>query len=286
MTELVVRHAGQDVAVRDLGGPGPDVMLLHGLGTNLASWDRVAALVRDRFRLVLVDLPGHGRSTVPEPHSFDGDLAAVDAVRGTLDLRSAAVVGHSYGGMLAVGAAAGRPGSYRIAVNIDGTGFAHPDTPAALRAVWEAEEDPWPDVGDADWMEAELAADQQELAAAGVPDDVVPVDFLSRGFVVGADGRWSRRPPAAHYLAVARGLRDLDLLAYYARATCPTVTGLAARRDQPTPELATAAAVHVEAVRRDLQRLATARVVDLPGGHYGLLEEPTAVANLLLDACS
>jgi pimeloyl-ACP methyl ester carboxylesterase len=286
MTEVVVQHAGQDVAVRDLGGPGPDVMLLHGLGTNLASWDRVTALVRDRFRLVLVDLPGHGRSTVPEPHSFDGDLAAVDAVRTTLDLRSPTAVGHSFGGMIAVALAADRPGSYRGAVNVDGTGFAHPDTPAALRAVWEADEDPWPDVGDADWMETELAADQQELVAAGVPTDVIPDDLLRRGFALGPDGRWSRKPPAAHYLAVARGLRGLDLLAYYTRAACPTVTGLAARRDQPTPELAAATAGHIEAVRRDLQRLPTAQVVDLPGGHYGLLEEPAAVASLLLDVCS
>jgi pimeloyl-ACP methyl ester carboxylesterase len=286
MTELVVQHAGQDVAVRDLGGPGPDVMLLHGLGTNLETWDRVVPLVRDNFRLVLVDLPGHGRSAVPGPHSFDGDLAAVDAVRGTLDLRMPAVVGHSYGGMLAVALAADRPGSYRVAVNVDGTGFAHPDTPAALRAVWEADEDPWPDVGDGDWMVAELAADQQELAAAGVPTDVVPVDFLRRGFTVGPDGRWHRRPPAGHYLAVARGVRELDLLTRYARAACPTVTGFSDRRDQPTPELAAATAVHVEALRRDLQRLPTARAVDLPGGHYGLLEEPAAVAKLLLDVCT
>jgi pimeloyl-ACP methyl ester carboxylesterase len=285
VTELVVHHAGQDVAVRDLGGPGPDVLLLHGLGTNLAFWDRVAPLVRDRFRLVLVDLPGHGRSTVPEPHSFDGDLAAVDAVRRTLDLRAPAVVGHSYGGMLAVALAADRPGSYRVAVNVDGTGFAHPGTPAALRAVWEADEDPWPDVGDEDWMETELASDQQELAAAGVPTASVPDGLLRRGFTLGPDGRWSRRPPAAHYLAVARGLRDLDLLARYARATCPTVTGLAMRRDPPTPELAAAADVHVEAVRAHLRRIPTARVVDLPGGHYGLLEEPGALATLLRESC-
>lgn len=285
MTEVVVHLDGQDVAVRDLGGAGPDVMLLHGLGTNLASWDRVVPTVSDRFRVVLVDLPGHGRSTVPETHSFDDDLGAVDAVRSTLDLPRPAVVGHSYGGMLAVALAADRPGGYRVAVNIDGTGFLHRDTPAALRTVWEADEDPWPDVGDAQWMAAELVADEQELAAAGVPAADLPDEFLRRGFAGAPDGTWSRRPPAAHYLAVARGLRDLDLLASYARATCPTVTGLAVRRDGPTPELAVATAVHVDAVRRDLQRLPTAQVVDLPGGHYGLLEEPAAVANLLLDVC-
>jgi pimeloyl-ACP methyl ester carboxylesterase len=76
MTDLVVQHAGQDVAVRDLGGPGADIMLLHGLGTNLAFWGRVVPLLRDRLRLVLVDLPGHGRSTVPEPPSSGTPTAA------------------------------------------------------------------------------------------------------------------------------------------------------------------------------------------------------------------
>jgi hypothetical protein len=134
-------------------------------------------------------------------------------------------------------------------------------------------------------MAAELVNDQQELAAAGVPSADLPDEFLRRGFAVASDGTWSRRPSAAHYLAVARGLRDLDLLAFYARATCPTVTGIALRHDQPTEELAAATAVHLEAVRRDLQRLPTAQAVDLPGGHYGLLEEPAAVANLLTDVC-
>ena len=83
-------------------------------------------------------------------------------------------------------------------------------------------------------MAADMVADQQELAAAGVPTDDVPVDLLRRCFALGPDGRWFRRPPATYFLAVDRGLRELDLHSYYARATCPTVTGLAIRRDQPT----------------------------------------------------
>jgi hypothetical protein len=134
-------------------------------------------------------------------------------------------------------------------------------------------------------MAADIGADQEELAAAGVPTDDVPVDLLRRCFALGPDGRWFRRPPATYFLAVERGLRELDLLSYYARATCPTVTGVAIRRDQPAPALAAAVAVHVDAVRADLHRLPSATVVDLPGGHYGLLEEPAAVANLLLDVC-
>lgn len=78
MTDVAVRHAGQDVAGRDRGGSGPDVMLLHGLGTDLASWDRVTPLVHDRMAALrrdlqrlpdarVVDLPGGHYGLLEEP---------------------------------------------------------------------------------------------------------------------------------------------------------------------------------------------------------------------------
>lgn len=39
------------VAYRDFGGQGPAVMLVHGLGGNLAHWGRVAPLLQERYRL-------------------------------------------------------------------------------------------------------------------------------------------------------------------------------------------------------------------------------------------
>ena len=51
-------------------------------------------------------------------------MSAVDELRRHLGLDRPALVGHSYGGMLAVALAAGRPGAYRVVVNIDGIGFA------------------------------------------------------------------------------------------------------------------------------------------------------------------
>ncbi|MGH8140614.1 MAG: pimeloyl-ACP methyl ester esterase BioH [Steroidobacteraceae bacterium] len=43
-------------------GSGPDLVLLHGWGLNLRVWDGLVQELRDRFRLITVDLPGHGRS--------------------------------------------------------------------------------------------------------------------------------------------------------------------------------------------------------------------------------
>lgn len=39
-----------------------DLVLLHGWGLNLRVWDRLAAALSARFRVIAVDLPGHGRS--------------------------------------------------------------------------------------------------------------------------------------------------------------------------------------------------------------------------------
>jgi pimeloyl-[acyl-carrier protein] methyl ester esterase len=47
----------------EVNGSGPDLVLLHGWGLNLRVWDGLVAELRDRFRLITVDLPGHGRSS-------------------------------------------------------------------------------------------------------------------------------------------------------------------------------------------------------------------------------
>jgi pimeloyl-[acyl-carrier protein] methyl ester esterase len=46
----------------EVHGQGPDLVLLHGWGLNLRVWDRLARALSDRFRVIAIDLPGHGRS--------------------------------------------------------------------------------------------------------------------------------------------------------------------------------------------------------------------------------
>ncbi len=46
-------------------GQGPDLVLLHGWGLHSSVWDETAAQLAQRFRVTLIDLPGHGRSPTP-----------------------------------------------------------------------------------------------------------------------------------------------------------------------------------------------------------------------------
>jgi pimeloyl-ACP methyl ester carboxylesterase len=85
-------------------------VLLHGLGGAAANWVDVAPLLVGRHRVVALDLPGHGGSAPPPAGT--GMAGFADVVAETLEDLAAApalVVGHSFGGQLAVWLAARRP---------------------------------------------------------------------------------------------------------------------------------------------------------------------------------
>ena len=99
---LHVQHLG------DPDAPGLPVVFLHGLVMdNLASWFFTSApAVAAHTRVVLYDLRGHGRSE--RPATGYGIEALVDELIGVLDISGldrVRLVGHSFGGTLALAAA-------------------------------------------------------------------------------------------------------------------------------------------------------------------------------------
>jgi 3-oxoadipate enol-lactonase len=97
-------------------GTGPDVVLLHAVTSNQAIWlfsGLTDALAAD-YRVTTFDLRGHGQSERPPTGYTSADMAAdLAALHAALGLRPVALVGHSFGGVTAVHAAALYPDRVR-----------------------------------------------------------------------------------------------------------------------------------------------------------------------------
>jgi pimeloyl-ACP methyl ester carboxylesterase len=92
-------------------GEGPELVLVHGLGGNLAGWhlSMVPELQRD-YRITTYDLRGHGRSDAPPGGYTTRDMADdLRALMDVLHIDQAAVVGHSWGADIALHFALAHP---------------------------------------------------------------------------------------------------------------------------------------------------------------------------------
>src|SRR5262245_24690126 len=84
------------------GGDGPPVVLLHGLMATGEMFRGLAELLAARFRLIVPDLPGHGRSAaVPGPYTVAAMTTRLAATLDGRGIRDAHVMGYSHGGAIA-----------------------------------------------------------------------------------------------------------------------------------------------------------------------------------------
>lgn len=99
-------------------GKGPTIVLLHGLGGTRLQWMPVAKKLLATHRVILVDLPGHGDSPMPEPFTLKAAADAVDAVLAG-QKEPVVLVGHSVGGAIALLEASAHPEHVRGLVVLD-----------------------------------------------------------------------------------------------------------------------------------------------------------------------
>jgi len=124
-----VEVAGIRLHVRDTGPRSrPAVIMIHGFGSSLHTWEPWAQALGADYRVVRFDLPGAGL-TGPDPSGDYTDARSLDIVRGLmdeLDLATASLVGHSIGGRIAWKFAAEHPDRVRKLVLIAPDGFESP----------------------------------------------------------------------------------------------------------------------------------------------------------------
>ncbi|MBW6479513.1 MAG: alpha/beta hydrolase [Bacteroidales bacterium] len=84
-------------------GSGDVLILLHGFIESLKIWYDFKEKLAKNFRVVLIDLPGHGKSSIlNEVHSMEMMADSVKAVADHLNISSAVIIGHSMGGYVSL----------------------------------------------------------------------------------------------------------------------------------------------------------------------------------------
>ncbi|MDH5278903.1 MAG: alpha/beta hydrolase, partial [Actinomycetota bacterium] len=106
------RPSESGIAYRRRGAGGASLVLLHGIPGSAASWEATTAQLSDDLDVIVPDLLGFGASA--RPMSLDelhvaAQAEALDRLLDELGVTSVTVVGHDFGGPVAVALSARRP---------------------------------------------------------------------------------------------------------------------------------------------------------------------------------
>src|SRR5499427_4372219 len=110
-----------NIHVLDWDGGGPPAVLLHGGSLTARTWDYVAVALRSDFRLIALDMRGHGASDWASDYSIESYAADVMAVVDGLAIERTRIVGMSLGGVVACEFALRHPDRTESLVMVDVT---------------------------------------------------------------------------------------------------------------------------------------------------------------------
>jgi len=122
----------------EIEGAGEPVLFLHGLGSSSASWELQKEAFASRYRLIVPDIRGHGRSDKPPgPYSMALFGADIVGLMDALEIPAAHVVGLSLGGMIGFQMAVDNPGRLLSLVAVNSGPEVVPRTLKEKWAIWQ-----------------------------------------------------------------------------------------------------------------------------------------------------
>ncbi len=239
--------------------PRPDsvpVVLVHGAGMNHSVFRyQTRALAHAGYAVYAIDRPGHGRSGGDPATSIEESAERLVEILAALDLDPAVLIGHSSGAFVALQAAASAPDRVRglILIGASDDMAVHPTLLEAAQAGDQLAVDlmvGWSHTGEAKFgSRADPGAWHRGTAARILEENL--------GRALGVD------------LGACRAYRPLDAAP---AVSAPTLV-IVGRSDRMTPPAAG---------RRLAEAIPGADVVEVPAGHFGLLDAPREIQAAIL----
>jgi 3-oxoadipate enol-lactonase len=200
-------------------GSGESVVLVHAIGCDNRMWDSLAATLCGHYRVIRIDVRGHGHSPVPQgPYSLEelaGDVVTLLDQRG---IERAHWVGLSMGGMIGQAFALGHPGRLHRLVLANTTSSYGPEG----QKVWDARIKAVNEGGMASIVDMVMSRYFSDAFRQSHPDMVKT--YRER---VAAT-------PAAGYVACCAAIRELDFTRDLGRIRARTMV-IAGEKDAGTP---------------------------------------------------
>lgn len=127
-SQFIELSNGVKIHYRDFGSrQSQPIVLIHGTSDSLLTWDAITPYLENDYRLISLDLPGHGFSSV-HPQADYSRSAMVESVKLLMDylkVDSASLIGNSLGGGIAWRAALSHPERVSSLVLLDPSGAPH-----------------------------------------------------------------------------------------------------------------------------------------------------------------
>ncbi|MCD6410659.1 alpha/beta hydrolase [bacterium] len=124
--EMVVEINGIKIFIR-IKGQGKPFLILHGWGASADSWREVQNILSKNFQVIVLDLPGFGRSDLPpQVWNLDNYKDFILRFLEKMKLEKVYLLGHSFGGNIAIKLSVDYPEKFTKIVLVDAAAIRRP----------------------------------------------------------------------------------------------------------------------------------------------------------------
>ena len=218
-TEQVVAVNGNSFYYRDWGGSGQAVVLLHGLASNCRIWDLVAPILSRQLWTLALDQRGHGRSFKPDTgYDFATVVSDLDGFMSAVGIENPVLVGHSWGGDVALEYAVAHPDKAKGLCFVDGGTIE-----ISARPNWTLE-DAKHEMAPPVWKGVTLESFRARLRSRSIAmDDDRVEQIVLANFRTLDDGTITSRLSRDNHFKIIEALWDHKPSELYPRVECPVL---------------------------------------------------------------